>query len=235
MAEPSAKRPKIPDPDLKIVVDDGELDVHSLLLQLASPVFASMLNSEMQEGMAKSISLPNKTKGELEMFYKSLLFFKQEALTPEIATCLLKWADEYLIEHLKANCEQFLLSQPVNAQGLQLAVKYGLSKRTRQCLNQFQRDLVKHVDDLVVLTGPEGEEYMKELWPLLIRKAGLKVHKVPFPHMEHLPAIWPFLSELVKVKAGLEPTMQSLLEEEAAVAARIQFFRPHGLSGHLVG
>eukprot|EP00434_Breviolum_minutum_P013228 symbB.v1.2.011653.t6/scaffold789.1/size230748/14 len=201
MAESPAKRPKIADPDLKIVVDDGELDVHSLLLQLASPVFASMLNSEMQEGMTNSISLPGKTKGELEMFYKSLQVSTEEALTPEIATCLVKWADEYQIENLKTKCEQFLLSQPVNAQGLQLAVKYGLSKRTTQCLNQFKEDLVKHVDDIVVLTGREGEEYMKDLWPLIIRKAGLDL---PLPEMEHLPVIWPFLSAAVKGKAGSE-------------------------------
>ncbi len=201
MAGPSAKRPKIADPDLKIIVDDGELDVHSLLLQLASPVFASMLNSEMQEGMANSINLPGKTKGELEMFYKSLQVSTEETLTPEIATCLVKWADEYQIENLKAKCEQFLLSQPVNAQGLQLAVKYGLSKRTGQCLNQFKQDLVKHVDDIVVLTGREGEEHMKELWPLLMGKAGLEL---PLPDMEHLPVIWPFLSAAVKGKAGSE-------------------------------
>ena len=201
MAESPAKRPKIADPDLKIVVDDGELDVHSLLLQLASPVFASMLNSEMQEGMTNSISLPGKTKGELEMFYKSLQVSTEEALTPEIATCLVKWADEYQIENLKTKCEQFLLSQPVNAQGLQFAVKYGLSKRTTQCLNQFKEDLVKHVDDIVVLTGREGEEYMKELWPLIIRKAGLDL---PLPDIEHLPVIWPFLSAAVKGKAGSE-------------------------------
>jgi len=208
MAESPAKRPKLADPDLKIEVDDGELDVHSLLLQLASPVFASMLNSQMQEGMTNKISLPGKTKAELETFYKSLQVSTEEVLTPEIAACLVKWADEYQIENLKAKCEQFLLSQPVNAQGLQLAVKYGLSRRTMQCLNIFKKDLVKHVDDMVVLTGREGEEHMKELWPLIVRKAGLEL---PLPDMVHLPVIWPFLSAAVKGKVGLEQlaTMQA--------------------------
>lgn len=207
MAESPAKRPKLADPDLKIVVDDGELDVHSLLLQLASPVFASMLNSQMQEGMTNRISLPGKTKGELEVFYKSLQVSTEEALTLESATCLVKWADEYQIENLKAKCEQFLLKQPVNAQGLQLAVKYGLSRRIMQCLNSFKKDLVKHVDGMVVLTGREGEEYMKELWPLVVRRAGLEL---PIPDVVHLPVIWPFLSAAVKGKVGLEQlaTMQ---------------------------
>ena len=58
------------------------------------------------------------------MLYKSLQVSTEESLTPESATCLVKWADEYQIENVKAKCEQFLLSQPVNAQSLQLAVKY---------------------------------------------------------------------------------------------------------------
>lgn len=210
MAESPAKRPKIADLDLKIVVDDGELDVHSLLLQLASPVFRSMLNSEMQEGMANCISLPGKTKGELETFYKSLEISTQDPvtpITPESVTCLVKWADEYQVENLTVKCEHFLLTQPVDAQGLQLAVKYGLRKRTMQCVNQFKQDLVKHVDDIAVLTGREGEEYMKELWPLLMEQAALEL---PLPDTAHLPVIWPFLSTAVKANH----VAQKMLEDD---------------------
>ena len=64
---------------------------HSLPLQPASPVFASVLNSEIQEGMNNSVSLPGKTKCELEMLYKSLQVSTEESLTPESATCLVKW------------------------------------------------------------------------------------------------------------------------------------------------
>ena len=44
---PVAKRAKS-DPDLKVVTDDGEMMVHSLILTLASPVFEKMLSSSMQ-------------------------------------------------------------------------------------------------------------------------------------------------------------------------------------------
>ena len=118
----------MPKPDVTRVQSATEwtASVHTLHM------FASVLNSEIQEGMNNSISLPGKTKCELEMLYKSLQVSTEEVLTPESATCLVKWADECQIENVKAKCVQFLLSQPVNAQGLQLAVKYGLSKRTMQ-------------------------------------------------------------------------------------------------------
>ena len=78
--EPAAKRARA-GPDLKIVVDDGELEVRSQILEFASPVFANMLNSAMKEGSGTSIKLPGKNKSELEAFYNSLHICSMKPLT----------------------------------------------------------------------------------------------------------------------------------------------------------
>ena len=91
-------------PDLTIKLDDGEFQVHSVILEMASPVF-QMLNSDMQEGSGTSIRL-RKCKAELESFYKSLQLCSME---PDHAAILVKWADEYKVEALRARCESFLL------------------------------------------------------------------------------------------------------------------------------
>ena len=56
---PTAKRRKVAG-DLKVVVDDGELEVHSFIIASSSAVFEAMLESGMREGSAKEIQLPGK-------------------------------------------------------------------------------------------------------------------------------------------------------------------------------
>ena len=47
---------------LTVVVDDGELEVHSAILERASPVFAGMLNSTMKEAMTQDSNYRAKAK-----------------------------------------------------------------------------------------------------------------------------------------------------------------------------
>ena len=169
MVDPPSKRARA-GPDLKIILDDGELEVHALILELASPVFASMLCSDMKEGSENLVRLPGKIKTEFQTFYKALQLYSMEALTPSTALSLATWADEYQVEALKSKCDDFLISQPVDAIALQHAVKYRLEKRTRQCLNEMKANIECHVDDLKVLTG--SREHLKEIWPLICSKAG---------------------------------------------------------------
>ena len=51
-----------------------------MILELASPVFASMLSSAMKEGTGEAISLPGKCKSELESFYKGLQLCNMEEM-----------------------------------------------------------------------------------------------------------------------------------------------------------
>ena len=201
MAEPAAKRARA-GPDLTIKLDDGEFQVHSVILEMASPVFQKMLNSDMQEGSGTSIHLPGKYKAELESFYKSLQLCTMEPLTTQSAAILVKWADEYQVEALKARCEIFLLDQKVDGAALRFAVTYGLKKRARQCLQRMKDNIVQHIDDLQVLIERGCEEHLKEFWPSITRAAGMSASSVSsaMPPAEHLKSMWPFLVQMVHTK-----------------------------------
>ena len=200
MADPPTKRARS-GPDLKIILDDGELEVHALILELASPVFASMLNSAMKEGSENLVRLPGKTRTEFQTFYKSLQLHSMEAMTPSTALSLTKWADEYQVEALKAKCEDFLTTQPVDGIALQHAVKYRLEKRTRQCLNQMKLNIEHHVDDLKAATG--SQEHLKELWPVICRKAGFS-RMIALPPPKHLDSMWSFVSAAIRSRVKAE-------------------------------
>eukprot|EP00438_Fugacium_kawagutii_P007542 Skav228225 [mRNA] locus=scaffold43:336940:337695:- [translate_table: standard] len=200
MAEQVAKRAARAPPDLKIVVDDGELEVHSVILELASPVFASMLGSTFVEGLSGgSIQLPGKCKSELESFYKALQLCTMEVLTVASAVFLSKWADEYQVDALRTKCEDYLIaSQPIDGPALQHAVKYRLSRRTHQCLNVMKGNIPQYVSDLHVLASRECEEHLKVFWPLILKAADLPLTEIPAA--EHLTSMWPFVARAVKLQ-----------------------------------
>ena len=54
--------------DVEVEIEGTTLKVHSLILGLASPVFAALLCSNMQEGLSRRIKLPDKSKHEFELF-----------------------------------------------------------------------------------------------------------------------------------------------------------------------
>ena len=93
------KHPKT-ETGVKIIADDGEVAVHSLILILASPVFEKMLSSCMQEGSATEIKFPGKKQSEFVTFYESLQLHSMEPLTADRAIFFSCWADEYQIEAL---------------------------------------------------------------------------------------------------------------------------------------
>ena len=199
--ESPAKRPRSA-PDLKIVVDDGELEVHSVILEYASPVFAKMLSSAMKEGSGTSIQLPGKKFTELDTFYKELQLCTMKPLTKETAIFLTHWAEEYQVDSLKDKCEAYLLaSVPVTGQALHHAVKYGVHKRTKQCLDVMKGDLAKHVNDLEVLTEKGCEEHLKQMWPLILREGGLQPS--PLPPAEHVKSMWPFVAHALRTAPRL--------------------------------
>ncbi|CAE7292639.1 unnamed protein product [Symbiodinium pilosum] len=154
-----------------------------------------MLSSTMKESMSTSIQLPGKCKAELETFYKSLQLCSMEPLTLKSATFLVQWSDEYQVDALKAKCEQFLMSNaPKDGPGLQFAVKYGLQKRTKQCLDAFKSRIPEHISDMHVLTSQECQEHLIDIWPLIVRHAGLP--QMSMPPAEHMRSMWPFVSNL---------------------------------------
>ena len=74
MVNPPSKRARA-GPDLKIILDDGDLEVHGIVLYLASVGFANMLDIlSWNQGLAKSLRPPGKARAEFQTFYKALQF-----------------------------------------------------------------------------------------------------------------------------------------------------------------
>jgi len=204
--EPVKKRPAKrakSDPDLKIIVDDGEVMVHSLILMLASPVFDRMLSSSMREGSGAEARLPGKTEVEFSTFYKSLQLNTMEPLTPESATFLCRWADEYQIDALKSKCEQHLIQfAPVDSASLKHAVTYKLQERAAQCVDVMKKDVAKYLDELRTLAdeGMGMVEHLQAVWPIICEKAEI-ISIVEMPAPDVVRAMWPFLAAAVRARA----------------------------------
>jgi len=130
VATPAPKRAKIKT-DLTVCLDDGEVEVHSIIVMMASPVFEKMLSSHMQEGSGNHIRLPGKKMGEFIAFRNALQFCTMEPFTPETVIFLSCWAEEYQVGALKAKCEDYLVSSvPVDGASLKHAITHSMEKRT---------------------------------------------------------------------------------------------------------
>ena len=200
MAEPRAKRNRT-SPDLKIRLEDGNVQVHALVLYLASPWFAGMLDllQAQPESQEKSIQLTGKTTEEFKLFYNSLQLATMQDLTPSTANVLLKFADEYRVEELKAKCDDFLTTQAVDGKALQNAIQYKLEKRTEQCINHMLMDIESHVYELKAITA--SQKHLEKFWPWICRKAGLHM-EVGLPPAEHVKSMWSFIAAAIIEKVA---------------------------------
>jgi hypothetical protein len=100
--------------DLKVSFDDGSvMDVHALILVLASPVFSSLLTTE-DGGLRSTLRLPNKNAEEFTIFMHALLpaSMRFSTLKDEATyATLCRWADEFEVEALRTLCEDHLMKE----------------------------------------------------------------------------------------------------------------------------
>merc|ERR1712107_840148 len=68
-----------------------------------------------------------------------------------------------------------------------------------QCLSIMTGELVKYVDELASLASETTKVHMKNLWPLLFRKAGIPVFDMP--PVSEVRSMWPFLAVAVRSAA----------------------------------
>eukprot|EP00440_Ansanella_granifera_P011004 gb/GFBE01011934.1/.p1 GENE.gb/GFBE01011934.1/~~gb/GFBE01011934.1/.p1 ORF type:complete len:289 (+),score=65.09 gb/GFBE01011934.1/:1-867(+) len=199
--------------DLIVHVDGCSLLVHSLILQLASPVFKAMLSSKMQEGIDKEIFLKGKNKQEFVTFWKMLQPGNFESITSENAHFLLQWADEYQIEGLKCRCEEFLMAKEVPREplaanaSLQEACIYRMTRRREQVLSIIKGDMPRYLGGLDSI-APESAESLREIWPELCDAAGVAVPGKQAGHAEasdapptgHISSMWPFIAAAIRTR-----------------------------------
>eukprot|EP00929_Paragymnodinium_shiwhaense_P078745 TRINITY_DN40841_c0_g1_i1.p1 TRINITY_DN40841_c0_g1~~TRINITY_DN40841_c0_g1_i1.p1 ORF type:complete len:260 (-),score=66.97 TRINITY_DN40841_c0_g1_i1:380-1159(-) len=157
----------VPFADVTVTVGGKSYRESASALAVGSMVFRAMLESEMQEGVTKTIDLPGKAADEYALFRK---FFRAHAcavgaslLTEENIDILLPWFHEYQMPAMLEECENILLKAPATAERLVQASAYGLSRQYQRCLHAVAADFVKmNVAELV-----KEADVMADLLPLL--------------------------------------------------------------------
>ena len=69
-----------------------------------------MLTTNMAEGMRGKVKLTHRDANEFRLFYGMLHMSTTRPITKETVNVLRSWADEYQVETLKKQCEDFLIS-----------------------------------------------------------------------------------------------------------------------------
>eukprot|EP00747_Dinoflagellata_sp_TGD_P050130 gnl/TRDRNA2_/TRDRNA2_146583_c0_seq1.p1 gnl/TRDRNA2_/TRDRNA2_146583_c0~~gnl/TRDRNA2_/TRDRNA2_146583_c0_seq1.p1 ORF type:complete len:283 (+),score=66.63 gnl/TRDRNA2_/TRDRNA2_146583_c0_seq1:23-850(+) len=155
--------------DVEVIVEHEHFPMHSQVLALASPVFAAMLQSGMQEGQTKRIVLEGKSKAEFEVFCSFMSPFagRRAQINPENVDFLLQWFDEYQALSMKDECEELLLSMPCDTKRLMQAAKFGLSKQYNRCLEA----VAKNFYTMPIETLAECPDICRDLLPLMQKHA----------------------------------------------------------------
>jgi len=180
-------------PDLRIVVENEVVDVHSLILVMVSPVFRTMLAADMSEKESKQIVLPDKSANEFRTFWDILQPLTATKVTTKNAVFLSKWASEYQIDSLKRSCEEFMLAQmPVDVPSLLHASLYGLSRRLEQCVREITEHVPAHLTDIEAALPNMSDDILQQLWPGLCSGAGLK--RFDMPSSGVIRTMFPFIA-----------------------------------------
>ena len=142
--------------DVILVVENQRFYCHRLLLSLVSPVFARMFDGQFKEHEEQEVPLEGKTSESIIELLKFIYPQFNGQITNENIENLIKLADEYMIEHLKQPCKNFLVTQLESFKYVVLPTKqkleqvqfFSLSSRQRKThsfsLSFSLRSQVKH-------------------------------------------------------------------------------------------
>ena len=94
--------------DLVLSVEDRKFHVHRALLTVASEVFETMFTSNFKEKSAPQIELPGKKASDIEQLLNFIYPNKDFILSRANCFPLFMLANEYQIERLMGECQNFL-------------------------------------------------------------------------------------------------------------------------------
>lgn len=114
--------------DLILIVGQDKFYCHRLLLSLISPVFSRMFDGEFKEHDQKEIVLHGKTSQSILELLKNIYPQFDGEINNENVEDFLQLADEYMIEHVKQPCEEFLEKQLVDFKFVELPVQHKTEK-----------------------------------------------------------------------------------------------------------
>ena len=152
------------EPDLDIEIEGEIVRANSTTLMMASKVFASMLGSDLSEGLTGRIKLPEKKRADfgLVMLHIDL---RGGAAPPQInadsVEVLLRWSDEYDMGGLKSRCQEFLADSNYTDHdelALTLSLEFGFKDVSKSLSKYFasklyeRRDIIcKFVDEPIMM------------------------------------------------------------------------------------
>ncbi|XP_057978120.1 BTB/POZ domain-containing protein At4g08455-like [Malania oleifera] len=104
-------------PDVILVASDHDspqhsppIPAHKSVLVSRSPVFKAMLENEMEESLSGRIKISDVSYDVLRMFV-NYLYTAEACLDEQMARDLIVLAEKYQVKHLKACCENFMVSK----------------------------------------------------------------------------------------------------------------------------
>lgn len=130
---------------------DGEVEVHTQVLRIASPVFDAMFSSGMMEVNTKRINIEVASKNDFVSFYHCLLPGASCAqhVTPENVDGILELSNYYQVQFLKDACIRVLSRCPASIPRLLQAKKLALQDLYDKFLKEIMETREKH--DLSIL------------------------------------------------------------------------------------
>eukprot|EP00930_Biecheleria_cincta_P103871 TRINITY_DN95981_c0_g1_i1.p1 TRINITY_DN95981_c0_g1~~TRINITY_DN95981_c0_g1_i1.p1 ORF type:complete len:223 (+),score=36.80 TRINITY_DN95981_c0_g1_i1:161-829(+) len=130
---------------------DGEVEVHTQVLRIASPVFDAMFSSGMMEVSTKRIRIEVASKTDFVSFYHCLLPGASSAqhVTPENVDGILELSNYYQVQFLKDACIRVLSRCPASIPRLLQAKKLALQDLYDKFLKEIMETRDKH--DLSIL------------------------------------------------------------------------------------
>lgn len=151
--------------DVTIEIGDERIFAHKLILCAASPVFHTMLTSEMREKKENSIVIEDIEAEVMKIVLKILYTGQDEDLNNvEMAWDAMAVAEKYDMKKLKGQCEQKLLDNLSVNNALQIldeADTYQAELLKRECM----KFIISHQKEII------ATEYFEELYlrkPLLM-------------------------------------------------------------------
>ncbi|CAE8616844.1 unnamed protein product [Polarella glacialis] len=159
-------------PDVEVLVEGEVFQAHSQVLMIASPVFAAMLTSGMQEGQTQKIDLVGKKAAEFSVFLKIVYPCRGRLVDAGNVDFLLEWFEEYQLgSNMKEECEEQLLKMTCSFPRLLQAFKFGLKAQYKRCLEDTAQRFTELSTKELLHVGT-SQPMTQELLPL-VKKAVL--------------------------------------------------------------
>jgi hypothetical protein len=146
--------------DIVVQLGDGELRVHSQVLSLASPVFASMLSSGMLESRTGRIAVNDCSLANFHEFYCSLLPGKSRFLviSEKNVEAMLALSDFYQVKWVRQMCIDIYCRCPYNGCSWLYTVD-----RMRKFKTLGIKELYEHICRVIAYNFADMDKYSEKL------------------------------------------------------------------------